>query len=516
MANTNAPAVNTHQTVLMRPTGSHERSIDGGTYFKYYNNYPIRQKIYGEDPHYVVHPRPEAELIDSINDISSDGPLVAAYYSGQYHNIFAVNGQDVIMISSTGTVTEDVARMNAVAYSAYFTEYRVDTTHYVVALTNDLSVNSSLRFYNPQTGAHVSSTSLASVGYHSAVFMDGYIFFAGQNTQRIYNTTLGTPTTANESTDFLDAETFSDTIVALAVHHNHVVAFGTRSIEFFYNAANEVGSPLQRQAAYSAQIGMYHLGFSNIEYQRPLCIGDDIYFLGGQNNTMLGLYRIRNFKIEKVSDDHFDRLLHNYQPAYIRLNPMYLYGEIVVMMSSFIAVPNIVSSFMYIPSSETFCEFRWAMNPGIALVVSSTDNYYNGTVFIDNRYIEFSPAVFYFSGDYNYYDAAFTSETFTSIWTSAYEDFGNNYTKFIKSVDVLGDFQANNVGLSIRRDDSGFDPTQTVPIAAYKNAGTNGPNNPMRFRAIGPARIVGFNVFVNGSEKYEFRGLAVQYNQGTY
>jgi hypothetical protein len=48
---------------------------------------------------------------------------------------------------------------------------------------------------------------------------------------------------------------FPDAIVALTRQNNQVVALGSNSIEFFYDAANATGSPLSRNDSSTIQMG---------------------------------------------------------------------------------------------------------------------------------------------------------------------------------------------------------------------------------------------------------------------
>lgn len=86
------------------------------------------------------------------------------------------------------------------------------------------------------------------------VFLDGYLFLAGLNTQTIHNSTLNDPTTW-PADGFIDAEMYPDALVGLAKVQNYLAAVGAASIEWFYDNANATGSPLQRNAPAVSQFG---------------------------------------------------------------------------------------------------------------------------------------------------------------------------------------------------------------------------------------------------------------------
>jgi hypothetical protein len=85
------------------------------------------------------------------------------------------------------------------------------------------------------------------------VYLDGYIFVMTP-TGRIYQSAVEDPSTWG-ALDFVTASAEPDPGVAIAKHFNYVVAFGTWSTEFFYDAANATGSVLARNDAARMEIG---------------------------------------------------------------------------------------------------------------------------------------------------------------------------------------------------------------------------------------------------------------------
>ena len=92
----------------------------------------------------------------------------------------------------------------------------------------------------------------------SIIYMDGYLF-VGMPSGRIYNSDLGDATSWTPSS-YISAEMFSDNLVALARQNNLIVALGTSSTQFFYDAANAVGSPLANQENAILQFGTVGAG----------------------------------------------------------------------------------------------------------------------------------------------------------------------------------------------------------------------------------------------------------------
>lgn len=117
----------------------------------------------------------------------------------------------------------------------------------------------------------------------------------------IYGSELNDPTVWDPLNQ-IGVEREQDTGVFLTKHHDHLVAMGVKSIEFFFNAANPVGSPLERRSDIS-----YRAGAINTK-----CVfntGDRIYFLGSERTGTIGVFQIVQFVLQKVSDDAIDTYL---------------------------------------------------------------------------------------------------------------------------------------------------------------------------------------------------------------
>jgi len=135
---------------------------------------------------------------------------------------------------------------------------------------------------------------------HGGAILDGYLFVMDEDGV-IYNSAVNDPTTF-PATGFITAERENDKGVYLAKHHDHLVAFGTRTIEFFYDASNTVGSPLNRRQDVSYTYGCAS-GLSVWEDN------DIIYFLGTDSSGQLGVWRMENFQISPVSTDAINSYL---------------------------------------------------------------------------------------------------------------------------------------------------------------------------------------------------------------
>lgn len=88
-----------------------------------------------------------------------------------------------------------------------------------------------------------------------AVFIDGYLCIAKSGTADIYNSDLDNPA-AWTAGNFISAEMYPDTLLGLYKQANYIVAMGSQTIEYFYDAGNPTGTPLARNQAAYHRIGV--------------------------------------------------------------------------------------------------------------------------------------------------------------------------------------------------------------------------------------------------------------------
>jgi hypothetical protein len=88
----------------------------------------------------------------------------------------------------------------------------------------------------------------------NAGYIDGYLVVAKAGTADLYNSNLLDPLTWTAG-DFITAETFPDPVLSVCRQNNYIVAIGTQTTEFFYDAGTFPGTPLARNSAALHQIG---------------------------------------------------------------------------------------------------------------------------------------------------------------------------------------------------------------------------------------------------------------------
>lgn len=130
-------------------------------------------------------------------------------------------------------------------------------------------------------------TGAVTVGY-----LDGYFVYNEPNSQRVYVTAL-LDGTSIDPTDFASAEGFPDNVVAVAVDHREMWAFGENSVEVWYNAG-QPDFPLARiQGA-----------FNEIGCLAPYSVAkldNSLFWLGSDARGNGIVYRAEGYRGRRVS-----------------------------------------------------------------------------------------------------------------------------------------------------------------------------------------------------------------------
>lgn len=120
-------------------------------------------------------------------------------------------------------------------------------------------------------------------------------------TGAIWNSAVEDPTAWN-ILDSTVAEISPDDGVFLTKHNEHLAAFGTRSLEFFYDNANPTGSPLNNRTDISHDIG-------TVDFDTIWQDGQNIYFVNLNPAGDLNIYLLSNFQLQKISTYDIDTFI---------------------------------------------------------------------------------------------------------------------------------------------------------------------------------------------------------------
>ena len=508
MAFTKAPEYNTHQTVRLGPKEVLQQpSYNSITYSTERQGPAVKNGYFVKDKEKsFVHRFPGSySAITTLvgGAVTVDGLV---YAPGVSDYIFAAIGENLYRYDlSIFQVINFPFNAASAGRKKGFADFNFGVSTFIACVEPNGAggAGSKVHYFTTAGATYATAVTIAEELCPQIVAMDGYLFVATYDKQRIYNSTIGTPTTFNTSVDFIDAEMRADQIKAISKHHNHLVVFGSQSIEFFYNAGNELGSPLSRQLNYSVSIGIE--GSQN--QTKMVEIGDVIYFIGVNSAGGRGLYKIEKFQVTRVEHNLLDWYLNGaslsspQQATQTSLSLVSLLHEVGIIFSANSVFP---ATLLFLPSLGTVSELVGYV-PGPSVILKSGTAVYNATNALPDTSLNIRVFAF---GDYSGAVKPLTKLP-TEIWISD-EGYGNNNYKHTKWVDVNGMFQGNAVSLGVVNGydyDASASPTRTLV--------QNG-DNPLRFRNLGRARRKNYVVTISGNQEALFYDLEVAYNLGSY
>lgn len=318
------------------------------------------------------------------------------------------------------------------------------------------------------------------------VFLDGYIFIVKKDTQDIYNSDNDAPLSWTPS-NYISAEMSPDSLLRIERMSNYIIAMGTESIEYFYDAANAGGSPLSRNDTFYKQVR--YLGGS-------VRSGNKVYMIGKYDNGAPDIFVIEDSKVTAIENQQVKRFLSritdfsNTTASIISWdsNTLYLF-----------TTGN--RSFAYCINSEFFTNWKHRAYDTFNIKYSDiayTQNGINTYMYMvkDNRVIKFDFNTWFDSG-----------EVSTMVVRTEPLDFDTLQMKFMGRLSLFCDNGNTNANLSIKWTDDDYQTySNTYSIALNQELPS--------IRRLGGFRKRAF-VFSN-SENYpiRLRGFEVDLNMG--
>lgn len=311
-----------------------------------------------------------------------------AFYWAVGNKLYAVN-------PDVGTSIRAVATLNTSSGLVGFCSFlKSDNTRYVIASDGtDIWVDN----YVASSCARVTDADLPTPHEPSIIYLDGYLFLIKKDTGDIYNSDLDDPMSWTPG-DFITAEISSDYLLRLVKAKNYIVALGYNSIEYFYDAGNVSGSPLNRNDS----------PFRSVGYLSGLCtIGDITYFIGQDEKHNVGVYTIDSFDVKRISNSVVERTIQTYSSANnaksrVQLNkPGY---ALSVNGHNFYVVPISTTTWVYDIDEKEW--YEWKNASGNGLNIEAAWGMYNGSMYV---------AI----GGHNY---------ISILSPSVYQDFDTNFT----------------------------------------------------------------------------------------
>jgi len=225
-----------------------------------------------------------------------------AYFWEDLDKLFvAYDDKIAVMTASTGALitTLSPAGWSSGATDVGFTEFNYNTGVVNLVVSDGVKL---ITIDSSNTIVVGSSPDMPTPHSPHIVFIDGYIFMVKSGTSDIYNSDVDAPL-AFTAGSFISVEMIPDSLIRISRLNNYLVAFGSASIEYFYDAANASGSPLNRNDTPVKQVG-YLGGLATY--------ANKIYFVGQTSKTPPEVFVLEDFKIETLDVPPLRRYVQPY------------------------------------------------------------------------------------------------------------------------------------------------------------------------------------------------------------
>ena len=227
------------------------------------------------------------------------GDVLRGFFNDIDNNTFywAVNNKVYSVSPDVGTTIRTVTTLvGSSGYVGFCSYLKSDGTRYVVFTDGtELWVDD----YVAVSCTKVTDLDLPSPHKPYPIYLNGYLFLAKADSSDIYNS-VNDDVFSWESDEFVVAEINSDYTERLFKIKNYIIALGTGSIEYFWDAANDTGSPLSRNDSPTKNIGYISGGAQT---------GELVFFVGQDEKQNIGVYIVDGFKTTKISTAVVDRTL---------------------------------------------------------------------------------------------------------------------------------------------------------------------------------------------------------------
>jgi hypothetical protein len=382
--------------------------------------------------------------------------------------IYVVIGTSIYWFNGTSYVSVNTFTNN-VTTPVRFAEF-IDATN----TKKLLLVDGTEGFIFPSTGG--AGTKIVDPDFPSPhvpfpVVLDGYMYLAKAGTGDIYNSNLNDPS-AWTAGDFLSAEMYPDNIQALVRVNNYILAIGTQSSEYFYDAANATASPLARVDGAALPFGT--LCPNSVAVNR-----NTVILLANNNDGEATIASIENQRFTDIGGNFIVPLLSSRIAAslstqqgvigyFFRHRSELFYGLCFSQQTTTTAMtPQYSPTFIYSFSAKKWTEFRLGSTGTAAFPVCFTQAPVSVSLGLTTYCVgNYSSGGTVHSYLGNLIDATSTAtDTIGSTSNTIYQEFRTPNLEF----DTMNRKFMSRVGIEIESGDSSFTTTDSLTLAWSDN-----------------------------------------------
>jgi len=250
------------------------------------------------DQRWYATQRPGVNMFENASQTVVDARGRGIYYLDAVTDRYIVNNDTVYKSSYSGSTMTISAGTQRV--------FMAEVGDYLVIVDQENGEAWTISTATPATITQITDTDFPTEQTPALTLARGGAELNGKlyvmtTTGDIYESDVEDPTSYG-ALNFRNAERSSDNGVYLTKHLDHIAAFGTRSLEFFYDNANPTGSTLEPRLDINYDVGM-------IDADACYHVGEETYFVGQDRSGSVGVYKLSGFQLIKVSKEDLDTFL---------------------------------------------------------------------------------------------------------------------------------------------------------------------------------------------------------------
>lgn len=320
-------------------------------------------------------------------------------------------------------------------------------------------------------------------------FMDGYLLLCSSD-GKLFNSNLEDPTLWGAAT-YVQAQKYPDNLVGLSRQNDTVMAFGTQSTEFFYDAANAAPASFLG----SLTQGTFQIGCASkdtIVHQENFVLW--VAAAGSGGYTVQKLDGISNLK--KVSTDPIERIIsaEGSSISSARATALRICGHFFYVLT----LTSADRTFVFDIDEERWFEWQSGTSGAWDYVAALE---HNGSVYIQHQ----SDGKLYQMSQSEYTDDGTDIEV---ILQTAPIDYDTQHRKFYKRFELFGDLQDDYCPLTIYYSDDNY---KTWSVGREVN---------MKYRSwlsqLGSSRRRAWKVTHTHDGPLRLEGFETEYQEGSY
>jgi len=412
---------------------------DGGTSGKdedYLNVFTeiVRQTKAGDQRRFIMKRAGTSQAIASVGATAIRG----MHFATDKNKLFYCVGRNVYVYDFDTSLSTTLTNVFATSTgSVGFTEFLYDDGS-VKMVASDGSATSGIVTIDDANTVVTSADADIPAHDPNVVFLDGYLFLVEDDSSIIYNSVNNNPLSFTVDA-IIAPEQEPDQVIRLAKINNYLIAFGSSSIEYYWDAANAApDSPMQRNDT-PIKINTYLAGFAQH--------GNAIYYIGADANGQPDVFVLKDFKLESIGTPSISRYLSSVTSTVSSWK-----GAIVAIQGHVFYVINAGSNKSWAIDVESGLVTRFAYQAQTIFDIYTSTNLFNTSSTRTYFSLGTDSAIYRFD-ETLFQDSAVN---YTCLIVTEANDFGTVNRKTMSRLSIIGDRPSANTNLSVQWSDDDY------------------------------------------------------------